>query len=190
MEHFEAGFRKRHRLRDKLIIVVNGKGGVGKDTVCALTARLFYAKTISSITPVKEIAVQCGWKGEKDIRARRFLADLKQLLIAYNDFPNQYLTREVQAFQADPGADILFVHIREADQIEEFLRLIHGKAVTLLIRSSRPGLSSAVYGNSADDDVERYHYDYIFDNDCGQAVLFQAVERFMTALLRQEQLLD
>ena len=113
MEHFEAGFRKRHRLSDKLIIVVNGKGGVGKDTVCALTARLFYAKTISSITPVKEIAVQCGWRGEKDTKSRRFLADLKQLLIAYNDFPNQYLTREVQAFQADPGADILFVHIRE-----------------------------------------------------------------------------
>ena len=127
MEHFEAGFRKRHRLSDKLIIVVNGKGGVGKDTVCALTARLFYAKTISSITPVKEIAVQCGWRGEKDTKSRRFLADLKQLLIAYN---------------------------------------------------------------AADDDVERYHYDYIFDNDCGQAVLFQAVERFMTALLRQEQLLD
>ena len=190
MENFEAGFRKRHRLRDKLIIVVNGKGGVGKDTVCALTARLFHAKPISSITPVKEIALQCGWSGEKDTKSRMFLADLKQLLIAYNDFPIQYLTREVQACQADPGADILFVHIREADQIEEFLRLIHGKAVTLLIRSSRPGLSSAVYGNSADDDVERYHYDYIFDNDCGQAVLFQAVERFMTALLRQEQLLD
>lgn len=190
MEHFEAGCRKRRRLRDKLVIVINGKGGVGKDTVCDLTAQLFYTKTVSSITPVKEIAAQCGWKGEKDIRARRFLADLKQLLIAYNDFPNQYLVREVQAFRSDPGADILFVHIREADQIGEFLRLAGGKTTTLLIRSSRPGLSAAVYGNSADDDVEQYHYDYIFDNDCGRAVLFQEVERFMTRLLTQEQLLD
>lgn len=190
MEHFEMERRKRRRLRDKLVIVINGKGGVGKDTICDITAALFCAKTVSSITPVKEVAAQCGWKGEKDIRARRFLADLKQLLIAYNDYPNQYLVREVQAFRSDPSADILFVHIREADQIGEFLRLTGGKAVTLLIRSSRPGLSAAVYGNSADDDVEQYHYNYIFDNDCGQAVLFQEVERFMTQLLRQEQLLD
>ena len=190
MEHFEAGCRKRRRLRSKLVIVINGKGGVGKDTICELTGQLFYVKTISSITPIKEIAVQCGWKGEKDIRARRFLADLKQLLIAYNDFPNQYLVREVQSFQTDPGADNLFVHIREADPIRGFLRRAGGKTVALLIRSSRPGLSAAVYGNSADDDVERYDYDYVFDNDCGQTVLFQEVERFMTNLLRKEQLLD
>lgn len=190
MEYFETECRKRRRLRGKIVVVINGKGGVGKDTICDITAALFYAKTISSITPVKEIAAQCGWKGEKDPKARKFLADLKQLLIAYNDFPNQYLVREVQAFRSDPGTDILFVHIREAGQIESFLRLIGEKAVTLLIRSSRPGLSDAVYGNSADDDVEQYSYDYIFNNDCGQAVLFQETERFITQLLKQEQLLD
>ena len=189
MEQFKPDSRKRRRLKDKLVIVINGKGGVGKDTVCDITSRLFYAKTISSITPVKQIAALCGWKGEKDAKARKFLADLKQLLIAYNDVPNRYLAQEVQAFRRAPTQDILFVHIREADQIEAFLRNTGGKAVTLLIRSSRPGLSG-VYGNSADDGVERYDYDYIFDNNCGKDALFPETERFMTALLKQERLLD
>lgn len=185
----QTNSRKRRRLKDKIVIVINGKGGVGKDTICGLTSRLFYAKTISSITPVKQVAALCGWKGEKDGKARKFLADLKQLLIAYNDYPNQFLTQEVQAFRKDPALDILFVHIREADQIEAFLHSIDRNAVTLLIRSNRPGLS-AVYGNSADDGVEQYQYDYIFDNDCGPDALLQEVERFMTALLKQERLLD
>ena len=187
MEH-EAS-RKRRRLNDKIVIVINGKGGVGKDALCELAARLFYVKTISSITPVKQVAALCGWKGEKDGKARKFLADLKQLLIAYNDLPNQYLAREVQAFRRDPALDILFVHIREAEQIDAFLRLTGGKAATLLVRSGRPGLS-AVYGNSADDDVEQYQYGYIFDNDCALEDLPREVERFMTALLEREELLD
>ena len=190
MEQLETDSRKRRRLKDKIIIVINGKGGVGKDTICSLAARLFCVKTISSITPVKEVAALCGWKGEKDEKARKFLADLKQLLIAYNDLPSRYLTREVQAFRRDPALDILFIHIREADQIDAFLRLVDGKAVTLLIRSSRPGLSAAVYGNSADDDVEQYDYDYTFDNDCGRTALFQETQQFMTTLLKQEGLLD
>jgi len=189
LEHFGLDGRRRRRLNAKIIIVINGKGGVGKDAICSITSRLFYAKTISSITPVKQVAALCGWKGEKDGKARKFLADLKQLLIAYNDFPNRYLLREVRAFQAGSAWDILFVHIREADQIDAFLRSAGGRAVTLLIRSSRPGLS-AVYGNSADDDVEEYGYDYLFDNDCPLDVLPREVEHFMTALLEQERVLD
>jgi len=189
LEHFELDSRKRRRLNEKIVIVINGKGGVGKDAICDITSKLFYAKTISSITPVKQVAALCGWKGEKDGKARRFLADLKQLLIAYNDFPNRYLLREVQSFRADPACDILFVHIREADQIDAFLRSAGGKAVTLLVRSSRPGLS-AVYGNSADDDVEQYRYDYSFDNDCSLDALPRETERFMTALLKRERVLD
>ena len=69
----------------KAVIVINGAGGVGKDTLCDLAAKHFKVYNVSSITPIKEIAALCGWDGSKDDRSRKFLADLKQISVEYND---------------------------------------------------------------------------------------------------------
>ena len=45
----------------KAVIVINGAGGVGKDTLCDLAAKHFNVYNVSSITPIKEIASLCGW---------------------------------------------------------------------------------------------------------------------------------
>ena len=47
----------------KLTIVINGKGGVGKDTLCRFAAERYKTRNISSITPIKELAAACGWQG-------------------------------------------------------------------------------------------------------------------------------
>ena len=72
---------------EKTVIVINGAGGVGKDTLCEFAEKHFKVMNISSITPIKEIAKMCGWNGEKTDKARKFLSDLKALSIEYNDFP-------------------------------------------------------------------------------------------------------
>ena len=72
---------------EKTVIVINGAGGVGKDTLCEFAEKHFRVMNISSITPIKEIAAMCGWGGEKTDKARKFLSDLKALSIEYNDFP-------------------------------------------------------------------------------------------------------
>ena len=41
---------------NKTVLVINGAGGVGKDTLCAMAAEKFRVENISSITPIKEIA--------------------------------------------------------------------------------------------------------------------------------------
>ena len=73
------------RLKDKIVIIINGKGGAGKDTVCDIAAKFYKVEIISAITPIKEIATSFGWRGEKDRRARKFLSDLKRAFIEYND---------------------------------------------------------------------------------------------------------
>ena len=70
-------------MRKKLIVVMNGKGGVGKDTLCDSLREKYRVMNISAIDPIKEIARQYGWNGEKDDRARLFLAELKQALTDY-----------------------------------------------------------------------------------------------------------
>lgn len=150
---------KRH---NKLCIVINGKGAAGKDTLCHAAAKCFKTRNISAITPIKEIAINYGWKGEKDLASRRFLAELKRVFADYNDLPNQYLLSEYKKFISSES-EILFVHIREKDQIEKFVSQANSQCVTLLITRTDP-TQKEQYGNAADDCVNEYSYDYTFDN--------------------------
>ena len=45
----------------KRIVIINGKGGVGKDTLCDVIAKKYIVKNVSSITPIKEIAASAGY---------------------------------------------------------------------------------------------------------------------------------
>lgn len=147
----------------KLTIVINGKGGVGKDTLCRFAAERYKTRNISSITPIKELAALCGWKGEKTDRARKFLSDLKALTAAYNDYPTNYLTSEYRDFLRSDD-ELLFVHIREPEEIGKFVSATGGAAKTLLVRGGERFVRAA-YGNASDDGVEDYPYDFTFVND-------------------------
>ena len=170
----------------KVVIVINGSGGVGKDTLCHMAEKEYRVRNISSITPIKELAAACGWKGEKTDRARRFLSDLKLLTVRYNDFPTNWVVGEYEKFLKS-DEEIMFVHIREGAEIRKFVERTGGRAVTLLIRG---GARFAMrrrhgYGNRSDDDVERYNYDYYFVNDKPLAETPPAFLAFIERILNE-----
>jgi len=148
---------------EKTVIVINGAGGVGKDTLCEFAEKHYKVMNISSITPIKEIASMCGWSGEKTDKARKFLSDLKALSIEYNDFPTVWAADKYRQF-LESDCEIMFVHIREASEIEKFVKATDGKAKTLLVRGG-DRMKKSNYGNASDDEVENYNYDYYFVND-------------------------
>ena len=167
-------------MNQKTIIVINGKGGTGKDTLCASLAEVWPVMTVSAIDPIKEIARQHGWMGEKDDRARRFLAELKQTFVNYNDLPTRYLRGKTEEFLSGDG-EILFVHIREADQIDAYkAAILPARCVTLLVTRGEIDKTHH-YGNPADDEVFNYSYDYVFEND---APIEESSKRFL-ALIRK-----
>ena len=147
----------------KVAIVINGPGGVGKDTLCDLAAKHFRVMNISSISPIKEIAALCGWDGRKDDKARRFLSDLKRLCVEYNDYPTVWATEKYKDFLSS-DCDVMFVHIREGSEILKFVKATDGNAKTLLVRGGER-MKKESYGNVSDDEVENYSYDYYFTND-------------------------
>ena len=161
----------------KTVIIINGAGGVGKDTLCELAAKHFKVENISSITPIKEIATACGWDGTKDDRARRFLSELKRLTVEYNDYPTTWALDKYRSFLLGEG-EILFVHIREPEEIAKLVRATDGAARTLLVRGGER-MTKSHYGNRSDDCVEEYDYDYIFYND---KTLEEAETDFVTLL--------
>ena len=161
----------------KTVIVINGAGGVGKDTLCEIASRHFKVKNVSSITPIKEIATLCGWSGKKDDKSRKFLADLKSLTVEYNDYPTRWALSEYRDFLRS-DEEIMFVHIREPQEISKFVLATNGEAKTLLVRGGLR-MKRTVYGNSADDSVEDYKYDYYFMND---ATIEVAGREFVTLI--------
>lgn len=152
------------RLNKKVVVIINGKGGAGKDTICDITSNFFKSETVSAITPIKQIAREFGWNGEKDKKSRKFLSDLKRVFIDYNGLPNKYLEEEYCKF-LESDMDILFVHIRENDQIDDFKRRVKSKCITLLVRTKVNNQSEIQYGNYSDDNVEDYNYDYYYLNN-------------------------
>lgn len=164
----------------KVVIIINGKGGVGKDTLCDIANEHFRTKTISSIDPVKTVAQSAGWNGEKNPKARRFLSDLKRLMIEYNDLPMNYLLTNYEIF-SDSSDEILFCHIRESEEIDRFKNKINAiPCVTLLVQRDN-GVKT--WGNSSDDDVENYEYDYVYDNNLPIAESQKKFVGYLKALL-------
>ncbi len=147
---------------EKVVIIINGHGGAGKDSLCDFAGRVYRTVNVSSAEPIKEIARRYGgWQGEKDERSRKFLADLKHLFAAYNDLPLKYLMEEYKRF-SESEAEILFVHIREGEEIDKFKARVELPCVTLLVQ--RSGVRQQ-WGNASDDNVENYDYDYCYNND-------------------------
>lgn len=167
---------------NKIVVIINGSGGVGKDTLCDFAASFYRTKNISSITPIKDIASQCGWQGEKDEKSRKFLADLKRIFVAYNDLPCKYLVEEYKKFLEDNN-EILFVHIREGEEIQKFKQCIEIPCITLLIR--RKKAEEKVWGNQSDDRVEDYPYDYYYDNDKELSEASDDFKIFMQRVFRE-----
>ena len=145
---------------EKLVIVINGAGGVGKDTLIGAVADKYKTRNISSVDPIKAMARMAGWDGDKSDKSRKMLSDLKMLFIQYNDLCLRYITEQYHQFL---GRDeqVLFVHIREPEEIARFVAVAPKHIKTLLIYRSGTG---RVYGNPADDNVFDYHYDITFEN--------------------------
>ena len=166
----------------KIVIVINGKGGVGKDTLCFFASEKYKVMNISSIDPIKTIAQSIGWDGRKDNKSRKLLSDLKKIATDYNDYPTRYLLEMYNEFLAN-DFEVLFVHIREKEQIQHFMQEIKGNAVSLLIRRKS---KNEVYGNDSDDNVEGYDYDYIYNNDKPLSNAKQDFLSFFDSLLKAE----
>lgn len=145
----------------KLIVVINGAGGVGKDTVVAAVATKYKTRNISSVEPIKELARQAGWTGEKDAKSRKMLSDLKRLFTEYNDLSFRYTREQYEQFLKS-DEQVMFVHIREPKEIARFVETAPSYIKTLLV--TNPKVTGS-YGNDSDDSVGAYTYDKVYHND-------------------------
>ena len=155
------------------IVIINGKGGCGKDTfvtMCRDVLDTTKILNISTVDFVKEVAEYCGWDGTKTPENRKFLSDLKDVLTQWNDIPLKKICQEIKAWQhlwiasGDYNKAVVFIHCREPKEIDKLLKEFEQyDAKTLLIR--RTAAESVEQINHADNEVFNYSYDYTIYND-------------------------
>lgn len=152
------------------VIVVNGEPQSGKSTFenYCFALNPIYVRIFSSIQPIKEIAQQCGWNGAKEPKDRKFLADLKQLLIEYNNFPFNQIVNYIELQKHwmdnrdyDGNKLIFFIDVREPSEIQK-LRDKYNAQVILIERATTNSLD-----NSADkkENFNRDLYDMVISNN-------------------------
>lgn len=171
---------------DKQIFIINGSGGVGKDTFVEMVSvelndifkRFHTVINFSSIDRVKEIAKEIGWDGKKTEKNRKFLSDLKYLTKKYCDMPFESMRNKVNEFMKNENSVVLFLHIREPEEIARAVKEFDAKTV-LVVRDSVEHIIS----NMSDENVFNYNYDFIIDNSGTKEELNNSVKKFVQEVI-------
>jgi hypothetical protein len=165
----------------RFIVVLNGPPEVGKDTFIDLCQDILVDYGIgsvysySAVDEIKQWAQMMGWDGVKDEKGRKFLSDLKQLSINFNDGPTKYLSRMIEGSLAK--SCVIFLHVREPQEIAK-IKAIHPEIITChMTRSSAPS-----YQNISDANTLNYHYDEYLQNDGALADLNVVAWQFLAKL--------
>lgn len=174
---------------NKQIFIINGSGGVGKDTFVELVSaelndilkKFHTVINFSSVDKVKDIAKEIGWTGEKSEKDRKFLSDLKILTSEYCDMPFESIKSKVAEFMKDEESRFLFLHIREPKEIARAVKEFDAKTL-LIIRNSVKHITS----NMADENVFNYNYDFIIDNSGTKEELNGKAKDFVQEVIDSE----
>ena len=171
---------------DKHIFIINGSGGVGKDTFVELVStelnnilkKFHTVINFSSIDKVKEIAKEIGWNGKKSEKDRKFLSDLKVLTSEYCDMSFNSMKNKVAEFVEDEESRFLFLHIREPEEITKAVKEFDAKTI-LIVRDTVKHIVS----NMADKNVFNYNYDFIIDNSGTKEELNYKAKNFVQEVI-------
>jgi hypothetical protein len=160
---------------NKKIVLINGSGGVGKDTFIEFCSQYVRTLNISTVDKVKEAAKLLGWNGGKTEKDRLFLSNLKLTAVDYNDHSYNYIKKSIEDFMNPTRhSHLLFIHVREPGEIERFVKDFG--CLTVLVRNNNvAGISS----NMADSNVENYKYNYIINNHYSLDILDESARGFV-----------
>lgn len=143
-------------------VVINGPSGSGKDSFVELVHVVadYNVINISSVDPLRSIPKQWGWNGEKDLNYRKALIALKEAATYIDNYPLRYMLEKRQRIKESSIKAVIFYHIREPHNIEEFIEAIDDDVKVLLIRRFPMDEQTPDYNQ-----VNEYkHYDYVITN--------------------------
>ena len=165
---------------------MNGAPGCGKTTFEKYVQEIIGGEDVrifSTVDAVKVAAKYLGWDGTKTPKNRKFLSDLKQLWIEWDDGVMKDIKRRVENVRKsyeiyDMPADqaIIFIDSREPLEIDRMKRELGAR--TILINRGPRAMYEEIL-NSSDRDVDKYDYDIYIDNIGDLDMLRKAADEFI-----------
>lgn len=156
------------------IVAFSGWAGSGKSTCAELVQIEYGYSRLSFATPVKELALACGWNGEKDDAGRKFLQNLgvgARQVLGPDVWVNAALCsmRRNRRYVID---DCRFVN--ECRMVTEMGGVI--------VRVNRPGVVPA-RSHLSETQLDSYPFDFVIDNSGTEFDLLRSTRRLMDHLL-------
>lgn len=155
-------------MNDIQYIIVGGFPRSGKSTFVSYCQEIIgenYTLDISTVDLVKSLAVKAGWDGTKTPKNRKFLSDLKQLLIEWDDVPYKDVIKTAQTKRTELDTYgithtlYVFVQCREPEEIQKFVDRVGARTVFV----SRKDHEKPT--NESDIATRRYNYEATIFND-------------------------
>lgn len=163
----------------KRVLITNGSGGCGKDTMAEIMGKYVNVHKVSSIDIIKKIVepytIEFTTLYGKHEKYRKLLSEVKQAFVNFNDLPTKAMEQEVLNFLEDENSQVLIVDIREPEEIEKFKQVFPlGCTIckTILVVNNNV---DTIHSNTSDDNVTNYTYDYILDNSQTLGVLEDSI---------------
>lgn len=167
------------------IFVINGAPGSGKNSFCERVLQIttsLYGAQFSTVDLVKEIAFVLGWNGEKTLKDRKFLSDLKDLLAQWDDIPFKDIKKKIDHFKwekevwnEDTNNCVVFIHSREPQEIKRFCEELGAKSIIIRREEAEKQETSC----HSDANVLNYKYDIEIDNNGSLIDLAMAALEFV-----------
>lgn len=172
----------------KQVFIINGMATSGKDTFVNLVTKYFYLRykyfaiNFSSVEKVKKVAKLIGWDGvSKTEKDRKLLSDLKLLCTEYNDMPFNSMCEIVGEFNKSKYQQMLFLHIREPEEVERAKNTFNAKTI-LIKRDSIEHITS----NMSDKNIYNYTYDIVINNNGTKEELEEKALEFIEDFIDDE----
>ena len=162
------------------IVIINGKTGSGKDTFVKMVGEKFPTVNIHSSDVAYEILDMLGWDGaERTPEIRDFMAYImERSRTLFDGITKDVLTRVHRNLLEGEEKSFVFIHVREADQIERLYDAYYPLVDVMWVE--RDVEIPAGITNSSDLNVGEYvDYDFIINNTGSIEDLSKEVNRWL-----------
>lgn len=150
-------------------LILNGPAESGKGTFVEILEELYSISTYSrsSIDYIKEVAqVHFYWDGNKDIKSRNFLADLKRISINYCDAPFKDIVRHLSWAKHE---DLYIIDVREPKEIAKLVEYFNKEGIPCMtiriVNTKKEEVAAKSLSKHGDNEYADYEYDLCIPND-------------------------